>query len=172
MPLRETIRLINEMQGHGVISEYAIGGAVGAAFYLEPASTLDVDIFVIFPEQVGRMLVSLSPIYEYAAIKKWKLEAEAIVIGDWPVQFLAASDALEREALAKARAINIDDVPTRVIDPEHLAALAIRTGRAKDYSRVLQLLDAGAINQRVLDQIIAKNDLTLKWQNFRKRFMQ
>ena len=40
MPLKETIQLINEMKADGVISEYAIGGAVGATFYLEPASTI------------------------------------------------------------------------------------------------------------------------------------
>jgi hypothetical protein len=33
------------MQSDGVIERYAIGGAVGATFYLEPIATLDVDIF-------------------------------------------------------------------------------------------------------------------------------
>ena len=30
------------MQADGVIGKYAIGGAVGATFYLEPAATLDL----------------------------------------------------------------------------------------------------------------------------------
>jgi hypothetical protein len=34
------------MQAEGVIGKYAIGGAVGATFYLEPSATLDVQIFV------------------------------------------------------------------------------------------------------------------------------
>jgi hypothetical protein len=37
---------INQMQADGSIQRYAIGGAVGATFYLEPVATLDVDVFV------------------------------------------------------------------------------------------------------------------------------
>ena len=45
MNIKETIATINQMQADGVIERYAIGGAVGATFYLEPSATLDVDIF-------------------------------------------------------------------------------------------------------------------------------
>ena len=31
------------MRTDGVIGKYAIGGAVGATFYLEPSATLDID---------------------------------------------------------------------------------------------------------------------------------
>src|SRR5258706_10672269 len=47
--VKATIQAINQMQADGVIGKYAIGGAVGATFYLEPAATLDVDIFVTLP---------------------------------------------------------------------------------------------------------------------------
>jgi hypothetical protein len=43
--IREAIATINQMQSDGIIGRYAIGGAVGATFYLEPIATLDVDIF-------------------------------------------------------------------------------------------------------------------------------
>ena len=39
MGIREVIEMINRMQTDGVIEAYAIGGAVGATFYLEPAAT-------------------------------------------------------------------------------------------------------------------------------------
>ena len=42
--IRNTIAATNQMQAAGVIERYAIGGAVGATFYLEPVATLDVDI--------------------------------------------------------------------------------------------------------------------------------
>jgi hypothetical protein len=45
MAIKDTIAVINQMQADGVIERYAIGGAVGATFYLEPVATLDVDIF-------------------------------------------------------------------------------------------------------------------------------
>jgi len=44
--MKATLEVINRMQVEGVIGEYAIGGAVGATFYLEPFATLDIDIFV------------------------------------------------------------------------------------------------------------------------------
>jgi hypothetical protein len=44
MAIKEVIAIINQMQADGVVERYAIGGAVGATFYLEPVATLDVDI--------------------------------------------------------------------------------------------------------------------------------
>ena len=41
MNIRDTIAAVNQMQADGVIERYAIGGAVGATFYLEPVATLD-----------------------------------------------------------------------------------------------------------------------------------
>lgn len=38
--MKATLAVINQMQADGVIGKYAIGGAVGATFYLEPAATL------------------------------------------------------------------------------------------------------------------------------------
>ena len=46
MSIREVLKVVNQMQAEGVIERYAIGGAVGATFYLEPIATLDVDIFI------------------------------------------------------------------------------------------------------------------------------
>lgn len=40
MNIKEVIVTINQMQADGVIERYAIGGAVGATFYLEPVATL------------------------------------------------------------------------------------------------------------------------------------
>jgi hypothetical protein len=36
MSIRDVITAINDMQDAGVIDAYAIGGAVGATFHLEP----------------------------------------------------------------------------------------------------------------------------------------
>ena len=62
--VKSTLELINQMQADGIIGKYAIGGAVGATMYLEPAATLDVDIFVVLPSVPGSLLLSLAPIYE------------------------------------------------------------------------------------------------------------
>jgi hypothetical protein len=39
------------MLDDGIIRKHAIGGAVGATFYLEPLATADVDIFAILDTQ-------------------------------------------------------------------------------------------------------------------------
>jgi len=56
--MKRTLEIINRMQADGIISNYAIGGAVGATFYLEPAATLDVDIFLNLPATSGGLLWS------------------------------------------------------------------------------------------------------------------
>ncbi|PYJ51282.1 MAG: hypothetical protein DME87_03925, partial [Verrucomicrobia bacterium] len=65
MRIREVIETINRMQADGIIDRYAIGGAVGATFYLEPVSTLDVDIFIAFRAQPQDSLISLEPVFDY-----------------------------------------------------------------------------------------------------------
>lgn len=46
MNVSEVIATLNRMTADGIIERYAIGGAVGATFYLEPVATLDIDIFM------------------------------------------------------------------------------------------------------------------------------
>ena len=65
MKLKEVLATINQMQTDGVIDQYAIGGAVGATFYLEPIATLNIDIFVAFRPEPGQVLVSPQPLLDY-----------------------------------------------------------------------------------------------------------
>ena len=107
--MKNTLETINRMRADGIIGNYAIGGAVGATFYLDPSATLDVDVFVTLPVTPGDSLLSLSPIYEYLTARGGRVEAEYIVIGDWPVQFLSPSDALEREAIEEAIQTEVEE---------------------------------------------------------------
>lgn len=168
--MKETLELINQMQADGVIREYAIGGAVGATFYLEPAATLDLDVFVVLQAQPGEGLVSLAPIYEYLRTRDGEVRGEHVVIAGWPVQFLVPSDKLDQEAVAEAISTELDGVKTWVISAEHLAAIALRTGRAKDHMRLAQFLEEGALDRRKLQIIIEKHRLTSKAQRFEDKF--
>lgn len=85
--MKNILEVINQMEADGVIGQYAIGGAVGATFYLEPVATLDVDVFVSFQQKSGSPLISLAPIYDYLTARGFKAEKEYIIIGGWPVQF-------------------------------------------------------------------------------------
>ena len=75
------------------------------------------------------------------------MEGEYIVIGGWPVQFLPPTGPLVDEALGQAVETDVEGVRARVFSAEHLAAIALETGRAKDKARLLQpnpLANAGS----------------------------
>ena len=168
--MKETLELLNRMQADGIIGRYAIGGAVGATRYLEPAATMDVDVFIALPSG-AQALVSLRPVYEYLTAHGCRTQGEHIVIGDWPVQFLAPANPLEQEALAEAAETNVDGVPTHVMTAEHLVAIALNTGRAKDFARILQFLEQEAVDREKLQSVLQRHGLDGKWQNFRRRYL-
>lgn len=60
--MKTTLEMVNKMQADGIIGKYAIGGAVGATFYLEPAATMDVDIFVMLPTVGESALLTLGKV--------------------------------------------------------------------------------------------------------------
>jgi hypothetical protein len=169
--VKETLEVINRMQTDGVIGKYAIGGAVGATMYLEPAATLDVDIFAVLPAS-GTSLLSLTPIYEYLKARGCTIQDEHIVIGDWPVQFLSPNNELEQEAVAEAIATTVEGVPTRVMPAEHLVAIALRTGRAKDHIRILQFIEQDAVDRSKLQAVLERHGLTAKWQQFERKYLE
>ncbi len=98
--MKETLAVIERLHAGGVIRRYAVGGAVGATFYLEPMATVYVDIFVLFER--APLIVTLTPIYEACTKLGYQAEGEAIRIEGWPVQFLAATSPLLEEAVNQA----------------------------------------------------------------------
>ena len=169
MNIKETIATINRMQAEGVITQYAIGGAVGATFYLEAAETQDVDIFITIPVPDGQLIVTLTPQYDYLKSLGCSQEGEHIVIAGWPVQFLPAESPLLREALAKSLEKDITGVPARVFSPEHLAAIALELGRPKDRSRLLQFIESQILDEAEFSAILTRHRLLEKWEKFKRQ---
>ena len=169
--MKDTLEMLNRMQADGIIGSYAIGGAVGATHYVEPAATKVVDIFVALPTRSGSPLLSLTPVYDYLIARGCKAKGEHIMIGDWPVQFLAPAIALEQEALAEAIKADVEGVPTRVMTAEHLVAIALNTGRAKDFTRILQFLEQEAVDRDQLNRILLKHGLKERWEKFQRRYL-
>jgi hypothetical protein len=171
MKIQDVLAMLNQLQDNGVIARYAIGGAVGATFYLEPVSTLDVDIFVAFKSEPGSIVVSPLPIFDYLKQFGCKMEGEYIVIGGWPVQFLPADAPLLEEALAQAVESDVEGTPARVFTAEHLAAIALQTGRAKDKARLLQFIETGALDSERFQAIITRHELVDAWKKFERQFL-
>lgn len=171
MSIREVIIAVNQMEADGVIERYAIGGAVGATFYLEPVSTLDVDIFVAFRTEPGQLLADPRPVFEYLAARGCPMKGEYVMIAGWPVQFLPPTGPLVEEALAEAGEADVDGVPARVFTAEHLAAIALQTGRAKDKARLLQFIEEGALDAARFQAIVRRHDLVDAWTKFERQFL-
>lgn len=171
MDIKEVITVINQMQADGVVERYAVGGAVGATFYLEPVATLDVDIFVTFESAPGSLIASPQRIYDYLTARGGTIEREYIVVAGTPVQFLPPSSPLVEEALREAVDKDIDGLPVRVFTAEHLAAVALQTGRAKDKTRLVQFIEEGALDLHLFQQILARHQLVERWQQFERQFL-
>ena len=85
------------------------------------------------------------------------------------MQFLSAFSPLLEEALAQSVDIRFKDVPTRVMRAEHLVAVMLQTGRAKDFARVLQFLEEGAVETSLLTDVLSRHELTSRWEEFKGR---
>ena len=171
MNIKNTIAAINQMQADGIIPRYAIGGAVGATFYLEPVATLDVNVFYHFHPTPGSLIASPKPIFDYLQARGAKMEGEYIVLAGWPVQFLPAASPLVEEALAQAVEKDVAGTPARVFTAEHLAAIALQTGRAKDKARLLQFIETGALDPARFQNIVSLHGLLERWKRFEKQFL-
>jgi hypothetical protein len=89
---------------------YALGGAVAAAFYLDPIATVVVDFFIAFRAESGRLRVSTTPVFDDLTACGHAVEGEYLGIAGWPVQFLPPTGPLVEEALARAG----ETVPWRI----------------------------------------------------------
>jgi hypothetical protein len=171
--MKATLAVINRLEADGTIGRYAIGGAVGALFYLEPSDTADIDIFVTFRGLPDSLLVSLAPIYDHLVRLGYPEHRKAgVVIEGWPVQFLPADDALGAEALAEAVETSLEEVPTRVLTAEHLVALALRTGPGKDFLRILAFIESGRLDAPRLDAVLERHGLVEKWRVFEDKYVR
>jgi hypothetical protein len=165
--IRDTIAAVNQMQADGVIERYAIGDAVGATFYLEPVATLDADVFVTFRTEDQSLLISPKPIFDYLKARGGTMDGEYIVVAGWPVQFLPVGNPLIEEALAQAVEKSVAGISAWVFTAEHLAAIALQTGRGKDKARPLQFVEnrharSGAISIHHCPTRIATSLATLR----------
>lgn len=151
-----------------VIQQYAIGGAVGALFYIEPINTNDLDIFFHVKDSSSGLDI-LAPLYKYLSGRGYKGKGEAIEIEGWPVQFLPIFNPLLEEAVGQAKEVRFQRTTTRVMRAEHLVAIMLQTGRLKDHARIAQFIEHDVINQKQLTGILVRHRLIKKWELNRKK---
>ena len=54
---------------------------------------------------------------------------------------------------------------------EHLAAIALQVGRAKDHSRILQFVESGTLDADKLDGVLKRHGLVEEWKSFGDKFL-
>jgi hypothetical protein len=167
--VKELATVLNAMREAGVILDYALFGATAQMRYTEPVATFDADVLVGMPSP--ERLDVLGPVYEFCAAQGWQPEGEAIRVGSWPVQFIPVFSALTQEALEQAETADFDGGPLRVVSARHLAGIALSVGRAKDYARIVALLDGKAVTREAIAEIAARHGLSEQWNRFAARFL-
>lgn len=166
--MKDLAQLLNEMRASGVIQNYAVFGATAQMRYTEPVATLDADVLVAVPPP--DRIDALSDIYAFCAARGYLADGEAIRVGAWPTQFVPVFSPLTREAVERAETADFEGVPLRVVQAVYLAVIALSVGRAKDFARILSLLEAGSVTRQEIGQLAARHELAAAWRKFEARF--
>ncbi|MGH9590291.1 MAG: hypothetical protein ACRD25_07835 [Terracidiphilus sp.] len=132
--MRAALEALNRLLADRVIENYAIGGAIAASFYLPAMQTEDIDVGMV--------------------------EREYIRFGEWPLQILTDATPLISGAIREAIEVDYEGIPTRVFRPEHLCAIALQTGRSKDYARVMLFLEQNEVDRQKLSDLASTYGLT------------
>ena len=160
--MEQTLGILNELAGRKLVETYAIGGAMAAFFYAEAVVTEDLDAFVLIEPPAG-VLLSLTPVYDYLKSRGALEQREHLILAGTLVQIIPAYDALTEEAVREAVERKIGQTSTRVMRAEHLMAMALKTGRAKDRARIALLLEEADIDSALLTDIVTRHGLLVQW---------
>lgn len=160
--MKLALQIINDLEREGLIRSPAIGGAMALLFHDEPVVTYDLDIFCLLPP--AGLLVSLEPIYAALQQRGFSAEAEAVVIGGVPVQFIPAYNDLVTGSLEHAELKYFEGIPVRVLTLEYLMAIMVQTNRPKDRQRLAMLTGHASIDEVRLEDLLSRHRLLEAWK--------
>lgn len=160
--MQKTLAILNELETAGLVERYAIGGAMAGFFYAEAVVTEDLDAFVLLKAADG--LISLTPLYDFLKQRGATVEREHLWLAGTLVQLIPTFDALTEEAVREAVEKTVGQTKTKVVRVEHLIAIALKTGRAKDFARIALLLEQAEVDKARLLDILARHQLQDRWE--------
>ncbi|MEX1137899.1 MAG: nucleotidyltransferase [Bacteroidota bacterium] len=165
--MKKTLEVVNGLKEHGIIEEYAIGGAIAALKWTEPFFTRDLDLFIIPEKKVGsEELLVLSSVYDYLKAKGYDTwTGQWLMIEEIPVEFIPAEGVAE-EAVVNAVETVFEGVQTRVISPEYLIALFLKASREKDIVKIRMLLDQATVDIDHVKDIVRRYGLSDRFERF------
>lgn len=71
----------------------------------------------------------------------------------------------------EAREIDFEGVPARVMTAEHLMAIALQTGRGKDFARLLTFVETQTADEEKLRDILERHGLASAWKRFEQNYL-
>ena len=83
---------------------------------------------------------------------------------------LRSEGRLGRFAIGGAIERPFHDLAVPVVSAEHLCAIALQTGRPKDFLRVHSLIEAGCVDAAVLARMVEKHGLSGRWSVYARRY--
>lgn len=168
--MKKILEILNDIKVKGLIEDYAIAGGIATIFYTEPVYTYDLDIFIaIRPGFITGKVISLSPIYECFTGKGYGWKGEHIIVEGVPVQFILVDSDLEKDALKDVKNIVYEQTKTKILKPEYLIAIFLKTGRNKDFEKINRMLKQSKIDREFLNKILKKHNL---YHIFNKKCLQ
>ena len=163
--MEKVLQLLNEMESEGLIRRYAIGGGMAVMFYAEPVLTQDIDIFVLLPPTEEPIII-LTPLYDFFQQRGYQFRGLHLEVEGWLVQFLPATNDLEIEAVQEAIEVPYGSTSAKVMRAEHLIAIKLQIGRARDLFHVQMLWQQAKIDRAYLQSVLERYRLKEKWQAF------
>jgi hypothetical protein len=167
--VRDVAVLLNAMRSSGIVLDYALFGATAQMRYTEPVATLDADVLIAVP--LPDRLDVLAPVYEFCASRGLQPEGESIRVGRWPVQFVPVFSPLTQAAVQDAETADFEGVPFRVVRADYLAVIALSVVRAKNFVRLLALIESGSVTRDQIRALAARHNLSAAWDRFASRFL-
>jgi hypothetical protein len=165
----QTLQTLLLLRSEGTLAQFAIGGAVAASFYAPAVATEDLDVFAFLKPSDSGLLI-LTPLYERLKELGGEVANEFVILHGWPVQILPAYTPLVEEAVIQAQEQRFESIKIPVVDADYLCAIALQTGRSKDYQRVHSLIEANAVNTHKLHQLVEKFQLGERWTIYARRY--
>jgi hypothetical protein len=165
--MKKIIELMNELKQKGLISNYALFGAMAVAVYVEAIATEDFDMVVAMKNDG---FIDMSPIYQHIKSMGYDMEGLHFIIDGIPLDIVVVkndSNDILFEALQHSVSKNTDLGAIKVFTPDYLAAIALGVGRKKDYRKIDLLLDSGKITKKIA-VILKKYKLSSKWEKYKR----
>ena len=161
--MKRVIELLNRLLDKKIIDKYAIGGSVAVIFFTEPFETKDLDIFI--PVVLSKGLVDMSSIFDELK-RDIAIKDQFFVVDGIFLEFVPVYDSLTSEAL-DTRILKED---VYVVKPEYSFAIALKTGRPKDYIKIEMLLSyVQNLDWELLEVLLKKYNLWEKWKKYEER---